>query len=454
MINYFKIGLRYLFRRKFRIVLTILAIVLGVSILMGTLIANDTIKGSLEQQLIEKFGYTDIILVNDSKYYTNSINYNMVKDSLSSISHIGFIWTAQMKESRNVAFQKNISTSQSSWMPIIGVDTSNNNDNLFGKITINSTIDPNINSLEDLLLYPTYPNCCVINVRVANYFNLSVGDILYIYPEVPWSGISWQNSTTWVQLVITGIITDNGKVFDYFNPPVENIWEIRDIEYAIYVNMSIAHKYISNSDTDLQVNNIAIHSNSIYKIDYILGQVMNQINATIPNNSIYGFNIKSLFEQEINNIFGLIMSVLIIFSGISMLVCTILIKNIFEVSVEEQIEEIGIIRAIGVSRFGVFLIYLTQVSLISLIGSGLGLLLGVFISYFFLDSIQYVSAVINPSLYQLIGGDFEIIMSITIQTCLISFLSGITISLLFGLLPAYRASKVRVIEALNPKRGG
>ena len=111
MIHNIKIGFRYLLRRKNRTILTILAIFLGVSILMGTLVANDSIKGTLEYQISQKFGYTDIIIFNSSYYYKNSVNYEQVKLRLNELTHLGFTWTAQMKESRNVAFSGNCSIS-------------------------------------------------------------------------------------------------------------------------------------------------------------------------------------------------------------------------------------------------------------------------------------------------------------------------------------------------------
>ena len=449
MSYYIKIGFRYLGRRKIRTILTIIAILLGVSILMGTLVANDSIKGTLEYQITEKFGFTDILILNESYSYKNTINFNEIKENLDNISYLGFTWTAQMKESRSVAFEKNVSTAQSLWLPIIGVDTSNPFDEYFGKITINQSIAPEFNSLKKMLLYPA-KNCCVINIRIAELYNLSINDTIYIYPEAPWIGIDSTNSSTWVNLTITGIILDEGKALQYINPPVENIWEIRDINYAIYVNMSLAHEYLTNSDNQLKVNNIAIHSNSIHQINSVLDSMMQYLNSSLPSNTLYGFNLKSLFENEINNVFSLMMAILIIFSGISFVICAVLIKNLFEVAVEEQMEEIGIMRAIGVSRGGIFAIYITQISIISVIGSILGLILGYFISTFFFTSIQYASNVLNPLLYDLLEPS-SIIITVTYQTILISFLSGVIISLIFGLLPAYKASVKQIIYALNPR---
>ncbi|MHA1752639.1 MAG: FtsX-like permease family protein [Candidatus Helarchaeota archaeon] len=452
MAYYLKIGYRYLARRKIRSILTILAVLLGVSILMGTLVANDSVKGTLEYHLAKKFGYTDIILINSSGYYSNSINYNEIRKDLDNLKYLGFIWTSQMKESRNIAFQPNISISKSSWIPIVGVDTHNPYDSKFGSISINSSINSNFTTLNDLLLHPLYVNCCVINTKTANQYNVSVGDIVYIYPEVPSGPIDWQNSSSWIQLKITGIIDDHGKAFDYIVPPVNDIWQIKDIDYAIYVNMSIAHQLLTNSDNELKVNNIAIHSNSLQNIDSTLTQIMTYLNNTIPTNSLYGFNLKSFFASEINNIFGLIMSVLIIFSGISLLVCAILIKNMFEVAVEEQLEEIGIMRAIGISKYGIFIIYITQILFISLIGSILGIIIGIFMSTSFFNSIQYVSSILNPSLFELLGSNFEIFITITPQTLILSFISGTLISLIFGLSPAYKASQIQIIDALNPRK--
>jgi len=236
---YFKIGFRYLLRRKIRTILTILAIVFGVSILIGTLIANDSIKISLEQQIIKKYGYIDIIIVNKTGYYSNSIDYETIKSKFNELSYLDFTWTFQMKEKRTVAFNKNISTSDYKWLYIIGININNPIENLFGSYILEESINDSYKTLEDLL---SLNNCCVITSDIAEKYNITINNSIYIYPEKPWSGIIWSNSSTWFSLKVVGIIKNEGKFFEFFKPPVKDIWELQFLEYGIVTNMSIAYK--------------------------------------------------------------------------------------------------------------------------------------------------------------------------------------------------------------------
>jgi len=453
-VSYFKIGFRYLARRKFRTILTILAIALGVSIFMGTLVASDSIQFSLDYQVMKQFGYTDILIVDEASPNSNSIPLASIKQELENISGIQFEWTYQMRQGRPVTPYKNIPTSSSYWWPIVGINASNALESKFGAVTINSTINASLITLEELLTYPLVANSCVVTQYVADLCNLTVGKSLYIYPSAPWGGINWINSSTWINLTVVGIIEDKGKSFNWFSPPFTEIWEVLPPEYAVYVHLETAQKYIFNDHPD-EINLILIHASSLHAIDATINTILSAFNISsdseINSTQFYGFNLKSFFEDQIGGMFNTFTVILAIFSGISLLICAILIKNLFEVTKEEQMEEIGIMRAIGISKIGIFRIYLSQILIIALIGSVLGLLLGYLISNIFLGPLKIISLSITPQIFSIVGDEFEIFIYLTPISLLVSSLVGLGISIFFGMIPAISACNVNILRSLNPR---
>ncbi|HUX98596.1 MAG TPA: FtsX-like permease family protein [Candidatus Deferrimicrobium sp.] len=451
--SYSKIGFRYLARRKIRTILTILAILLGVSILMGTSIASDSIHGSLNYQVEKKFGYTDFIILDQANPNYNWIPLDSIRNELNNVTGINFKWTYQMRQGCSVTPKDHNPIQSSYWWQFIGINASDPLESEFGSISINSSLNSNLTTIEEILTSPSFTNSCVITTYIAELCNLSVGQTLYVYPEDPWPRVRWQNSSTWFKLTIAAIVEDKGKSFAWFWPPFTDIWEVRPPEYAVYVDIEIAQKFIFNLYPD-NVNLILIHAQNLNAIDSTMNTLLNafknSLDPTINSTEFYGFNLKSFFDNQISAMFNFFTAIFALFSGISLLICAILIKNLFEISKEEQIEEIGIMRAIGVSKVGIFRIYITQAAVISIIGSVLGLLCGYLVSFLFLGPLKYISLAVYPDIATIVGSEFEIIIVITSFALLMSFSTGIAVSMIFGMIPAISAANVNVLKALNP----
>ena len=75
--------------------------------------------------------------------------------------------------------------------------------------------------------------------------------------------------------------------------------------------------------------------------------------------------------------------ILMVLSGISLIICVIIIKNLMEMTKEAQIYELGLLRAIGSSKNSIFLIFFFQALIIALIGMVLGLFLAISSRFYF-----------------------------------------------------------------------
>ncbi|MEW9052362.1 MAG: ABC transporter permease [Neobacillus sp.] len=147
-------------------------------------------------------------------------------------------------------------------------------------------------------------------------------------------------------------------------------------------------------------------------------------------NLIYRTHDMSEYENEINKFLTIITLVIGSIAGISLLVGGIGVMNIMLVSVTERTREIGLRKALGATRGRILLQFLieamTLTSLGGLIGIGLASVGTILITKF-----SPLAVSVNP-LIVIIGISFSAFIGI-----------------IFGILPANKASKLHPIDALR-----
>jgi putative ABC transport system permease protein len=144
-------------------------------------------------------------------------------------------------------------------------------------------------------------------------------------------------------------------------------------------------------------------------------------------------------QQDLLTTFQSITGILTIFlggiAGISLLVGGIGIMNIMLVSVTERTREIGLRKALGARRRDILIQFLTESSLLSLIGGVIGILLGWLISF----AVGRIAAASGTAFTPLVGLD---------AVALATIFSAI-VGLFFGIYPANRAAGLEPVEALR-----
>jgi putative ABC transport system permease protein len=123
--------------------------------------------------------------------------------------------------------------------------------------------------------------------------------------------------------------------------------------------------------------------------------------------------------------------VLVLVSAIALIISGIGIMNIMLVTVTERTREIGVRMAVGASRREILLQFLTEAILISLTGGCVGIAAGVAVPL----SVRFFAP--------------EIDVPISLWSIGIAFAVSSVVGLIFGMLPASRASKLNPTEALR-----
>ncbi len=149
---------------------------------------------------------------------------------------------------------------------------------------------------------------------------------------------------------------------------------------------------------------------------------------------IYGDDVTVVTSETIQgivtSIVGMIQAVLSGIAGISLFVAGVGIVNTMTVSVIERTHEIGILKAIGSKNSDVLFLFLSEAAITGLIGGVIGSTLGIALAIF-------------------VGGFIDISVSVSLPLGLFVVGFAVTTSILAGLYPALKASKLKPIEALR-----
>ena len=141
-------------------------------------------------------------------------------------------------------------------------------------------------------------------------------------------------------------------------------------------------------------------------------------------------NLSAILDAA-KNIAVVLTVVLILVSAIALIISGIGIMNIMLVTVTERTREIGLRMAVGASRRAVLEQFLTEAVVISLGGGLVGILIGISIPLsvgFFTDAVQ---------------------VPVSATSVLVAFAVSLAVGIIFGILPANRASQLNPTDALR-----
>lgn len=152
--------------------------------------------------------------------------------------------------------------------------------------------------------------------------------------------------------------------------------------------------------------------------------------------------------NTISNIFSIIELFLAGIAAISLLVAGVGIMNIMIVSLMERTREIGILKALGMKSRTVLFVFLCESVIIGIIGATIGIALGWVLA-------NVVAVVFRGGGGMGFGNQAQNFSGMTITPVLTPtvFLGalafGVGVSVIFALYPAWRASKLKPVEALR-----
>ena len=143
-------------------------------------------------------------------------------------------------------------------------------------------------------------------------------------------------------------------------------------------------------------------------------------------------------KKNLDRVLGFIQTFLLVFAGVALVVGVFLIINTFSILVAQRSRELALLRALGASRRQVNRSVLMEALAVGFIGSLVGLGLG------------YLLALLLKFVFGQFGLDLgSASFPLTVQAVVASFVVGLVVTAIAGLLPARRASRVAPVTALR-----
>ena len=400
-----KVSLRGLAGRKLRAVLTGIAIVLGVAMISGTYILTDTINSAFKTLFTESYAGTDAVVtgrgldisIDGESPPTPPVDASLL-DTVRGVEGVALA-TGTVLDERNTKILTSEGTAVSSeGAPTFG----------FGIDTSPELAQFNpLNVLEGR--WPAAANEVVIDVGTADDQDYAVGDTVEISTLQP------KRAFELVGVAQYGSLDSLGNAsFAVFTIPAAQ--ELLDRE-GQYDAISVAATEGVSED-----------------------ELVAAIGPALPASAQVVSATAEAADQvdEVNEFTKFFQYFLLAFAGIALFVGAFVIFNTFSITVAQRTREFATLRTIGASRRQVLGSVILESLVIGLLASLVGLGLGVLLA-------EGIKALFGSFGIELPSAD----RVFATRTVVVSLIVGVGITLLAGLFPAIRATRVPPIAAVR-----
>jgi putative ABC transport system permease protein len=400
-----RVALRGLMRRKFRAVLTALAIVLGVAMISGTYVLTDTIDRAFSQIFDESYAGTDVVVTGkapDISFQGDTIEAPPIPESLiepvRALPGVELATGGIYDQTNTKIIRKDGKAINTQGAPSLGFawDTS-----------------PRYAGFNPLNLvagsYPTSSSEVVIDAGTADREGYEVGDRIEIATIQPKRTFTVTGIAKYGDVASLGTAT-----FAFFTLPT-------------------AQELL---DRNGQVDGI-----SVAGAEGVTPQrLIDEIEPILPPDARVRTAATEAQEDkdEISEFTSFIRYFLLAFAGIALFVGAFVIFNTLSITVAQRTREFATLRTIGASRRQVLRSVILEALTIGILASIVGLFAGLGLA----NGLTALFKALN----------LELPSSETVfatRTVIVSLLVGVVVTLLAGLFPAIRATRVPPIAAVR-----
>jgi putative ABC transport system permease protein len=408
--------------RKLRAGLTTLGVIIGIAAIVALLSISQGLQDAITEQLQKGFA-TDTIIVSaggGGMMGGSSSGFRLLVNDTQTIDGLG-----------------NVSTSVATILKTGAV-------NISGRVEV----------------------VTIVGVDVAKYADVYSSTFVAEYGQIPQST---ENGT----VVIGKRIVDpsmNGTMIANVTDPVEIIWPnatarppknetfsgligavLKEVggmglvgpsDSAVYIPISRAQEFFGTDECDAII--VKLTSDD----DAVVESVSKAIQEAF-NDEVQAVSATAVLAI-LSSVFSTLELFLAGIAAISLLVAGIGIMNIMIVSLMERTREIGILKALGMKSRTVLLVFLSESMIIGLIGATVGTVSGWGLANLVAVALSGGGMGVRN---QVAGnGAFSSMTLTPVLTPMVTLLAlvfGVGVSVIFAIYPAWRASKLKPVEALR-----
>jgi putative ABC transport system permease protein len=401
--TYLKMGLNMLVHSKLRSWLTIIGIVIGVGSVIGIVSLGDAMQANIQSKLAEM----DLTKITISPGYTrassnmpgspgmggSTTDAELTDDDIRALQGLDSI---QYKEGEISSSEKVKYSGETATLSITGVDPQ-----VWKYITT-------LKTQSGRLLEPADKYVAVIGSGIASEIydhDIGVNQVITINNK---------------SVRVVGILEEKGMGDDS----------------KIYLPIDGAIDIIDDAEKDVY-DSITVKAKSEDLVDglmeYIEKRLMVSRHINQEEDRDFSITASKSMADSVTELTSSITLFLGAIAAVSLLVGAVGIANTMFTSVLEKTKEIGTMKAIGAKNRDILMIFLFNSGMVGLVGGILGVILGAFVS----------------SGLQSMMGSMTSGSGLSISLMAEGLTLAVLIGVISGVVPAYRASKLRPVDALR-----
>ncbi|MEM2452579.1 MAG: FtsX-like permease family protein [Candidatus Methanomethylicia archaeon] len=404
-----KMAFRNISRRKLRTTLTVLGIVVGVSLMLAlfSLVSGMDVRVT---QMVRALGGADITIYNATfpgrggqpfGGFGTIMRGTLPIELLQQINQIPGVYIA----SPQLSFMGYLGSSR---ITIYGIDPST-----YDEVT------GGLNIIEGRGLKQEDKNKIVLGKTIVEASNITIGSKVKI-------GIS---ATEQEDFEVVGVF-ETGVMFQ---------------ENAGYITLEDAQRLTGYMG---QISQILVKCED----PYIVSEVANTISNLIPGVRITTPTAMITQATQLLNTLTMFFATI---GLVALLAGSFGVMNTMFMAISERTREIGILKAIGARNREILKMFLAEAIIIGALGGGIGIIIGAIITYIlpmfipgFIGIAPFIGGTTARGIRQ-IRTTQTFTPTLTPINIALCFSLGVLVGLLAGLYPAWRASKMKPVEALR-----
>ncbi|MBL7259050.1 ABC transporter permease [Paractinoplanes lichenicola] len=394
--------LKSLLSRKLRLVLSGLAVVLGVMFVAGAFVTTDTLGRTFDNLFAEGYSQVDVAVTAKPKVAVSEMEGEQILTPLPAalvdqVAKVGGVEKATGVISDDGA-------------RVIGSD---------GKVVTSygpPRIGMNWVGTDDLMQMrqgrgPEKDNEIAVNEAVAKAAGIKVGDQVGVLTQLP--------KQTFTLVGVWGYTNDRDS--------------IGGVQETAFTTAQAQRSMLGQSGMFTQV------VVDVTK-DQDPARVRDQIAAQLGS----GYDVKTGKQlaadsaAEFKEALGFFNNILLGFAGVALFVGTFLILNTFSIIVAQRTRELALMRALGAGRRQVINSVLVEALVIGLIAAVLGLAAGIGVGWLLVTLFGSIGGGLDPAP-----------VGVPLAAILSSLIVGVVVTVVAAVLPAVRASRISPIAAMQ-----
>ena len=392
-------------KRKLRNSLTILAVILGVTLIVGVNIAFDSVYSQFGDTVNQAIGNVDVSVRSALNLPFNQTTLNTVNTTVGVANYYG-----RLSGLANISEPDDWASAT-----LVGVNTTSDFDYQ----------DPQTTNITGQIQLPVNSSDAVFDDRL----NFTIGQNVYLnvttgtYPDTESAGYT---------LKVVGLYYVSG-----FEKQYGGVFGQGYSGFRIYVDLSKAQAMLNVTG---EINSISVKLTD--------SKLTSQISSNLSGNlgSDYIINpVKESLLSVVSRATSGLQSGLQIMSVMALCVAIVIVLNTMYMNIGERTHEIGILRSQGASTRQVFWIFFSESLILGVVGVAIGLVSGLFIT----DIFRYFTSRIFEPFSPGITFKFSFPPS-TSQHLILGAAAGLLTVMIGGLFPSLAACKTSIISALRP----